>query len=213
MADGTAIRFLICSRSGHGRPNARCGLIFLEPIPRVRELRARIAICEFTSARGFRSHADTRVARGRRPAWEHVRDVAFEASSLLGPASPGRLRLCEFAAAGAGVPLRRAELPAGRRHPRAADLMYRICCAFRYDPKATVISMPLKEVFEKRHGVCHTLPTLYSRACAGPARRYVSGISAPIRRPASGACRARTRSLRWVSGLVRRGALAGLGSI
>ncbi|MEI4540864.1 transglutaminase-like domain-containing protein, partial [Klebsiella pneumoniae] len=36
----------------------------------------------------------------------------------------------------------------------AVDLMHRIHTEFRYDPKATVISTPLNEVFDKRHGVC-----------------------------------------------------------
>jgi hypothetical protein len=31
--------------------------------------------------------------------------------------------------------------------------MHRIRSDFKYDPKATVISTPMKEVFEKRHGV------------------------------------------------------------
>ncbi|WP_141678961.1 transglutaminase-like domain-containing protein, partial [Acinetobacter baumannii] len=36
----------------------------------------------------------------------------------------------------------------------AVDLMHRIRAEFRYDPKATVISTPLNEVFDQRHGVC-----------------------------------------------------------
>jgi transglutaminase-like putative cysteine protease len=36
----------------------------------------------------------------------------------------------------------------------AVDLMHRIRTEFKYDKKATVISTPLREVFEKRHGVC-----------------------------------------------------------
>jgi transglutaminase-like putative cysteine protease len=36
----------------------------------------------------------------------------------------------------------------------AVDFMHRIRAEFKYDPKATVISTPLREVFENRHGVC-----------------------------------------------------------
>jgi transglutaminase-like putative cysteine protease len=59
----------------------------------------------------------------------------------------------------------------------AAELMHRIRTEFRYDPKATVISTPLSEAFQKRHGVCqdfaHIMITML-RNLRIPAR-YVSG--------------------------------------
>ena len=36
----------------------------------------------------------------------------------------------------------------------AVDLMHRIRTDFKHRPKATIISTPLNEVFEKRHGAC-----------------------------------------------------------
>jgi transglutaminase-like putative cysteine protease len=90
------------------------------------------------------------------PAWESVRDVAFEATSL-GPSSP-----VGYVFASSLIPVLRpiTEYAAASFSHRGgilggvADLMRRIRNDFKYDPKATVISTPLKEVFEKRHGVC-----------------------------------------------------------
>jgi transglutaminase-like putative cysteine protease len=90
------------------------------------------------------------------PAWERVRDLSFEANSL-GPASPiGYVfasplvpvlgQVTSYAAA--SFP------PGGGILVGAVDLMHRIRTEFKYDPKATVISTPLVEVFDKRHGVC-----------------------------------------------------------
>jgi transglutaminase-like putative cysteine protease len=55
--------------------------------------------------------------------------------------------------------------------------MHRIRTGFKYDPKATVISTPLQEVFEKRHGVCQDFAHLMIAGLRGlglPAA-YVSG--------------------------------------
>src|SRR2546430_2192708 len=99
-------------------------------------------------------HAPDRAAPS--PLWESVRDVAFEATSL-GPASP-----VGYVFASSLIPvLRPVTAYASASFPHgggilsgAADLMRRIRNDFKYDPKATVISTPLNEVFEKRHGVC-----------------------------------------------------------
>jgi transglutaminase-like putative cysteine protease len=59
----------------------------------------------------------------------------------------------------------------------AVDFMHRIRSEFRYDPKATVISTPLDEVFEKRHGVCQDFAHVMIAGLRGlglPAA-YVSG--------------------------------------
>jgi transglutaminase-like putative cysteine protease len=113
------------------------------------------------------------------PGWESIRDIAFEATSL-GPSSPvGYIfasplvpvlgPVSAYAAAsfapGAGI-------LAG-----AVDLMHRIRTEFRYDPKATVISTPLDEVFAKRHGVCQDFAHVMIAGLRGlglPAA-YVSG--------------------------------------
>src|SRR5262249_16690990 len=59
----------------------------------------------------------------------------------------------------------------------AVDLMHRIRNQFRYDPKATVISTPLKEGFENRHGGCQDFAHVMIAGLRGlglPAA-YVSG--------------------------------------
>jgi transglutaminase-like putative cysteine protease len=124
----------------------------------------------------------SRQALGRTapsPAWESVRDVAFEASSL-GPASP-----VGYVFASSLVPvLGPVTAYAGLSFPQgqgiltgAVDLMHRIRREFKYDPKATVISTPLREVFEKRHGVCQDFAHVMIAGLRGlglPAA-YVSG--------------------------------------
>jgi len=117
-----------------------------------------------TAHRNLRIDSRSRVSVSRQapgrtapsPAWESVRDVAFEATSL-GPASP-----IGYVFASPLVPMLRpvtayaaASFPQGNGIlAGAVDLMHRIRTEFKYDPKATVISTPLNEVFEKRHGVC-----------------------------------------------------------
>ena len=46
--------------------------------------------------------------------------------------------------------------------------MHRIRTDFKYDPKATVISTPLGEVFEKRHGVCQDFAHVMIAGLRGP---------------------------------------------
>ncbi|MGA7998347.1 MAG: transglutaminase N-terminal domain-containing protein, partial [Bradyrhizobium sp.] len=117
-----------------------------------------------TAHRSLRIDSRSRVTVSRQApgrdapslAWESVRDVAFEAASL-GPESP-----IGYVFASPLVPVQRpvtayaaASFPPGSGIlAGAVDLMHRIRTEFKYDPKATVISTPLKEVFEKRHGVC-----------------------------------------------------------
>jgi len=107
--------------------------------------RARVSVCR---------HAPGRTAPS--PAWEEVRDRAFDAKSL-GPASP-----IGYVFASALVPIQQpvtayasASFPPGMGVlVGAVDFMHRIRAEFKYDPKATVISTPLRDVFEKRRGVC-----------------------------------------------------------
>lgn len=124
----------------------------------------------------------SRQAPGRAapsPPWESVRDIAFEATSL-GPSSP-----VGYVFASSLVPVLRpvsayasASFPAGSGVlTGAVDLMHRIRTEFKYDPKATVISTPLREVFEKRHGVCQDFAHVMIAGLRGlglPAA-YVSG--------------------------------------
>jgi transglutaminase-like putative cysteine protease len=140
-----------------------------------------------TAHRHLRIDSRSRVSVSRRapgrtapsPAWEDVRDLAFEAVSL-GPASP-----VGYVFASALVPLQPAVTAyASASFPRGmgvlvgtVDLMHRIRSEFKYDPKATVISTPLEEVFEKRHGVCQDFAHVMIAGLRGlglPAA-YVSG--------------------------------------
>lgn len=140
-----------------------------------------------TQHRHLRIDARSRVKLSRTPperdapssAWERVRDAAFEATSL-GPSSP-----IGYVFASALVPVlapvadyAAGSFPAGTGIVAgAADLMRRIHKEFRYDPKATVISTPLREVFDKRHGVCQDFAHVMIAGLRGlglPAA-YVSG--------------------------------------
>jgi transglutaminase-like putative cysteine protease len=140
-----------------------------------------------TSHRSLRIDSRSRVSLSRRapdraapsPSWESVRDVAFEATSL-GPSSPVGYVFASWlvpvqapvtAYAAASFP------PGGGVLVGVVDLMHRIRSDFKYDPKATVISTPLKEVFEKRHGVCQDFAHVMIAGLRGlglPAA-YVSG--------------------------------------
>jgi transglutaminase-like putative cysteine protease len=63
--------------------------------------------------------------------------------------------------------------------------MHRIRTQFKYDPKATVISTPLREVFDKRHGVCQDFAHVMIAGLRGlglPAA-YVSGYLRTIPPP------------------------------
>ena len=121
--------------------------------------------------------APGRTAQSR--PWESVRDVAFEATSL-GPSSP-----IGYVFASPLVPVQQpvtqyaaaSFAPGSGILAGAVDLMHRIRTEFKYDPKATVISTPLNEVFEKRHGVCQDFAHVMIAALRGlglPAL-YVSG--------------------------------------
>jgi transglutaminase-like putative cysteine protease len=83
----------------------------------------------------------------------------------------------------------------------AADLMHRIRNQFRYDPKATVISTPLAEVFEKRHGVCQDFAHLMIAGLRGlglPAA-YVSGYLRTIPPPGKPRLQGADATHAWVS--------------
>jgi len=137
------------------------------------------------------------------PAWECIRNVAFEANSL-GPASP-----IGYVFASPLVPVlaqitahAAASFPAGGGVLEGAvDFMHRIRGQFRYDPKATVISTPLAEVFEKRHGVCQDFAHLMIAGLRGlglPAA-YVSGYLRTIPPPGQARLEGADATHAWVS--------------
>jgi transglutaminase-like putative cysteine protease len=148
----------------------------------------------------------SRSAPGRTtqgPAWEGVRDVAFAATSL-GPESP-----IGYVFASPLVPVLEpvttyaaVSFPAGGGIlVGAVDLMHRIRTEFKYDPKATVISTPLKEVFEKRHGVCQDFAHVMIAGLRGlglPAA-YVSGYLRTIPPPGKPRLQGADATHAWVS--------------
>jgi transglutaminase-like putative cysteine protease len=164
-----------------------------------------------TPHRSLRIDSRSRVLVSRRaparaapsPAWESVRDVAFEAISL-GPESP-----IGYVFASPLVPVQRpvtayasqSFAPGSGILAGAVDLMHRIRTEFKYDPKATVISTPLTEVFEKRHGVCQDFAHVMIAGLRGlglPAA-YVSGYLRTIPPPGKPRLQGADATHAWVS--------------
>ncbi len=113
------------------------------------------------------------------PGWESIREAAFDAAqfdagspvnyvfaSALTPIQPA---ITAYAAS--------SFAPGRGVLSGAVELMQRVYRDFKYDPKATVISTPLAEVFEKRRGVCQDFAHVMIAGLRGlglPAA-YVSG--------------------------------------
>ena len=132
-----------------------------------------------------------------------MRDVAFAARSLRADSPVG------FVFASALVPvLSPVTAYAAESFPSgsgvlvgAVDLMHRIRNGFKYDPKATVISTPLHEVFDKRHGVCQDFAHVMIAGLRGlglPAA-YVSGYLRTIPPPGKPRLQGADATHAWVS--------------
>jgi len=164
-----------------------------------------------TAHRNLRIDSRSRVSVARRapgraapsPPWESVRDVAFAARSLK-PDSP-----VGFVFASALVPVlspvtgyaAESFPPGAGVLAGAVDLMHRIRNGFKYDPKATVISTPLREVFEKRHGVCQDFAHVMIAGLRGlglPAA-YVSGYLRTIPPPGKPRLQGADATHAWVA--------------
>ncbi len=142
-------------------------------------------------------------APGQTPAWEAVREqlrTAMEADLLTASQfvfdSPYVTTGERFAAYAA------PSFPPGRPVLDAvADLTARIHAEFRYDPSATTIATPIKEVLEQKHGVCQDFAHLQIGCLRslGLAARYVSGYL--VNTPSPGRPRAvgAEASHAWVS--------------
>lgn len=136
--------------------------------------------------RELRIEARSRVAVAREmhpqseagQSWEQVRDRAAEQS--LAPRSPVHMLfaspcvpLSDTITAYAG-----RSFTAGRDVLAGAiDLMHRIRADFTYDPRATLVSTPLRDAFAKRRGVCQDFAHIMICGLRGlglPAA-YVSG--------------------------------------
>jgi transglutaminase-like putative cysteine protease len=164
-----------------------------------------------TPHRSLRIDSRSRVKLSRKPwernapspPWESVRDAAIEAASL-GPSSP-----IGYVFASSLVPLFKpvtvyaaaSFAPGTGVLAGAADLMRRIRSDFKYDPKATVISTPLGEAFEKRHGVCQDFAHVMIAGLRGlglPAA-YVSGYLRTIPPPGQPRLQGADATHAWVS--------------
>lgn len=164
-----------------------------------------------TAHRHLRIDSRSRVSIERRsfdraadsPSWENVRELAFAAASL-GPSSP-----VGYVFPSSLVPVlppvtafAASSFPAGGGIlAAAADLMRRIRTEFRYDSKATVISTPLREVFEKRHGVCQDFAHVMIAGLRGlglPAA-YVSGYIRTIPPPGKPRLQGADATHAWVA--------------
>ncbi|MDB5484204.1 MAG: transglutaminase [Tardiphaga sp.] len=137
------------------------------------------------------------------PPWERIREAAFDAvtfdavspvnyvfASSLTPIQPAiTAYAAKSFAAGRGV-------LAG-----AVELMQRVYHDFKYDPKATVISTPLAEVFEKRHGVCQDFAHVMIAGMRGLglAAAYVSGYLRTIPPPGQKRLEGADASHAWVA--------------
>jgi transglutaminase-like putative cysteine protease len=154
--------------------------------------RSRVSVSRSAPGRGAQS----------RP-WENVRDLALEATSL-GPVSPiGYVFASPLVPLLATITSYASASFAGERGilAGAVDLMHRIRSDFRYDPKATVISTPLHEVFEKRHGVCQDFAHVMIAGLRGlglPAA-YVSGYLRTIPPPGRPRLQGADATHAWVS--------------
>jgi transglutaminase-like putative cysteine protease len=113
-----------------------------------------------------------RLPHDRSPEW--VEAVQFTYDSRFAVSDP---RYAAFAA---------ESFTPGRPVLAAAkELVHRIHAGFQYDPRATTISKPVAEVFEKRRGVCQDFAHLLL-ACLrslGLAARYVSGYLSTVPPP------------------------------
>jgi transglutaminase-like putative cysteine protease len=122
---------------------------------------------------------DPPPARQITRAWERVREDAF-ASASLDAASPAHfLHPSRFVPRfrPAADYAQESFTPGRPVLDAAVELMHRIRTDFKYDPKATVVSTPLSEAFEKRAGVCQDFAHIMIAALRGlgvPAA-YVSG--------------------------------------
>jgi transglutaminase-like putative cysteine protease len=164
-----------------------------------------------TAHRSLRIDSRSRVSVSRQaprrdmpgPAWETVRGAAFEATSL-GPASP-----VGYVFASPLVPVQQpvtayaavSFAPGRGILAGAVELMHRIRTGFKYDPKATVISTPLEEVFEKRHGVCQDFAHVMIAGLRGlglPAA-YVSGYLRTLPPPGKPRLQGADATHAWVS--------------
>lgn len=164
-----------------------------------------------TPHRNLRIDSRSRVNVARRapsrtalsPPWEGVRDLALSAKSLKPDSPVGFIFASALVPVLSPVTAYAAESfqPGIGVLAGAVDLMHRIRSAFKYDSKATLISTPLREVFENRHGVCQDFAHLMISGLRGlglPAA-YVSGYLRTIPPPGKLRLQGADATHAWVS--------------
>jgi transglutaminase-like putative cysteine protease len=137
------------------------------------------------------------------PPWEWVRD------QLRTPGTPEMLGASQFVFDSPYVPTGASlaayaapSFPPNRPILQAIlDLTARIHAEFRYDPAATTIATPVKEVLERRHGVCQDFAHLQIGCLRslGLAARYVSGYLVNTPPPGKPSLEGAEASHAWVS--------------
>ncbi|WP_395666909.1 transglutaminase N-terminal domain-containing protein [Methylocella sp.] len=137
------------------------------------------------------------------PAFEIVREQAFDSQSLGRDSPVHFLQPSRFVPRFApAVDYARESFPPGRPTLEgAAELMRRIRADFKYDPKATVVSTPISEAFEKKRGVCQDFAHIMISALRGlglPAA-YVSGYIRTIPPPGKKRLEGADAMHAWVS--------------
>lgn len=141
-------------------------------------------------------------AEGSEP-WEEVRDAAFSASSLTSGSPSHFLHPSRFVPRfqPAAEYARTSFGPGRSALAGAMEFMRRIRADFRYDPRATVVSTPLSEAFEKRRGVCQDFAHIMIAGLRGlglPAA-YVSGYLRTIPPPGKPRLEGADATHAWVS--------------
>ena len=137
------------------------------------------------------------------PPFEDVREEAFESASL-GKDSPAHfLHPSRFVPRfPPAVDYARTSFPPGRPVLEGAvELKRRIRADFKYDTKATVVSTPISEAFEKRRGVCQDFAHIMIAGLRGlglPAS-YVSGYIRTIPPPGKKRLEGADAMHAWVS--------------
>lgn len=168
-------------------------VVDIRPRPAMRSVRSDFfgiltesAVIE-TPHRSLKIESRARVKVDRHPpardagsvAWEDVRKAAFASSDLTASSPISYVFASPHAPIQPGPTAYAAQsfTPGRGVLSGAVDLMHRVYTDFKYDTKATEISTPLAEVFEKKHGVCQDFAHVMIAAMRGlglPAA-YVSG--------------------------------------
>lgn len=136
-------------------------------------------------------------------AFEEVREAAFEIASLAKESPAHFLHPSRFVPRfEPATDYARKSFPKGRPIlAGATDLMLRMKADFKYDPKATLVSTPVSEAFEKRHGVCQDFVHIMIAGLRGlglPAA-YISGYIRTIPPPGKKRLEGADAMHAWVS--------------